>query len=86
MTELGDLIILTTSRPLSLNEMLRGQYKKRHSRKIFQKNVQDLSEKKQVTKQYEECCLSRAGAAVLRLLPASPRCLAHKGLQREAQK
>lgn len=81
-------MILNTSQPLCVNEILRSQYKKRHFWKIIQKNVQALlsgekkKKKKQVTKQNEACASPGAGVFVLRCVPA-PRHLAHTAGSRE---
>lgn len=56
MAELGVWIIINTSQPLCVNEILHSQYKKDILGRYFRKTSKPcVSEKKQVTKQNEEC-------------------------------
>lgn len=90
MAELGVWIILNTSQPLCVNEILRSQYKKRHSWKTGQKNVQArLSEKKKEKGHKAErgVCVPRGWGFCPKVSArAAPAPGAHSGLQREAQK
>lgn len=85
MAELGVWIILNTSQPLCVNEILRSQYKKRHSWKVVQKNVQALlSERSQ--SRTRSVRPPRGWGFCPKVSGRAPAPGAHSGLQREAQK
>lgn len=85
-------MILNTSQPLCVNEILRSQYKKRHFWKIIQKNVQALlsGEKKKKKKAGHKAergvCVPRGWGFCPKVCARAPAPGAHSGLQREAQK